>query len=698
MPRPALSAPSFTTRRPIKKGSSSIPARLVLRLSPEANASSSIPQPNLTSKAARAALSAAIASATAEVGLAAADVKVVGVVPVMMEEVRLPPPPELATQDDRKRRRRLMQGAAGAAPAAAPSPAPAAGAASPAPASAPSPTPLPPPPRPGTVNATVGLAVSQLSRTEGRRQGGNETTTSSDPAAATEAAALLWSPAFVAGVKRAMGAAGFPVDVSLVRGVTGEEASVEAATPAPTPFTKMKGVSAAGFGSGATSGTKLSPAAKAATAGVLGSMAGLLVLGLAGFAVVRARRASRDRLRSDDGGGEAGQAAPKARADWGTAVVVRPTEPSAATLGCVSEAEGEGRAVGGTSPPAWASDPTVAAVLAGSVSTPGRPGVRDAVADEAVSVGAAVAGRYIVLQRLGRRTFAARGLGPDGSGGGKLAAVVLKFFATSSAAAADREVGLLGALAVAGPASASVAPLVMDLPANTPGILARCLVIARGQFTLEDWLASRRGGGGGGGGKQQQQAQPATAFTAAALLSAVARLHARGVVHRLLAPRRFAWFEGDGEARAGGGGQATGKGGGQWRVTGASAAVRGGEAAKPVAVLRYAAPEVVRNIAEHEAVIPAPATSSSDAWAVGAMLYELWTGRALWGAEVADGGVVAGLMEEGGAPPGFEEGLAGIGDDRVRTVIQGLLQWDPSARLSVAAALAAPVFSGVVVG
>ena len=55
-------------------------------------------------------------------------------------------------------------------------------------------------------------------------------------------------------------------------------------------------------------------------------------------------------------------------------------------------------------------------------------------------------------------------------------------------------------------------------------------------------------------------------------------------------------------------------------------------------------------------------------------------------------------MEEGGAPPGFEEGLAGIGDDRVRTVIQGLLQWDPGARVCVAAALAAPVFSGVVVG
>jgi hypothetical protein len=99
-------------------------------------------------------------------------------------------------------------------------------------------------------------------------------------------------------------------------------------------------------------------------------------------------------------------------------------------------------------------------------------------------------------------------------------------------------------------------------------------------------------------------------------------------------------------------------------------------------------------------VAPLAASPAADAWAVGALLFELWTGRALWGADTPDGGVVAGLLLGGGGspPPGFEAGLAAIADARVRTVIQGLLQRDPAARLSVAAALAAPVFAGVVVG
>jgi len=731
-------------------------------MSPEAPAGTA--PPDLASKAARAALSAAIAAAAADVGLAAADVRVVGAERAATEEPP-PPPPELATRDDDRRRRRasrrLMEGGGGApAPAAAPAPGAAAPADAPG-AAAPKPGPSPSPPtRPGTVDATVDLAVTQLSRTRAGSPGGGGDATRlgaagkdgssspADPTAAADAAALLWSPAFVAGVKRAMSAAGFPVDVTLVRGVTGDAAVAAAAAGAggpggmPSPFVKPLG---AGTVRGPSSASgRLSPAAKAATAGVLGSVAGLVVLAAAGFAVLRRLRSARalasaDRLASGDGGGEGtGEVDRASSVKWRAdleAAAVSPVGPSVATtLGeVVGDGAGAGAAARASSPsssslpPAWASDLAVTAVLggvggggSGADGAPAPPAprrARDAVADGAVAVGAAIAGRYVVLQRLGRRTYAARGLGVDGTGGpaGASAAVVLKLFTPASAAAADREAGLLGALASssAGAAAGSVAPLVADLPAAPPATPARCLVIARGAFTLEDWLAARKGGAGGHvggvatlGGHPPTPTPTPTLFTAAALLAAVARLHARGVVHRLLAPRRVSWFEGGGGEGGAGGGRAVGArgtaspappcAGGQWRLTGASAAVREGEAARPVLALRYAAPEVVAAVAQNGYGTPMPASPSSDAWAVGALLFELWTGRALWGAGVADGAVVAGLLAEAD-PPGFKEGLAAIGDARARTVIQGLLVRDPAGRLSVAAALAAPLFGGVVV-
>ncbi|KAK3247367.1 hypothetical protein CYMTET_43139 [Cymbomonas tetramitiformis] len=112
-----------------------------------------------------------------------------------------------------------------------------------------------------------------------------------------------------------------------------------------------------------------------------------------------------------------------------------------------------------------------------------------------------------------------------------------------------------------------------------------------------------------------------------------------------------------------------------WKLVDMATASPVGEEARVEYTLRYAAPEVVRTALDGDEM--AVREVSADLWSAGVMMYELYTGRRLFGEEAADEEVVAQLC-------GTEElalkGLAGCEAGAVRLIRDKLLVKEPSER------------------
>jgi len=488
------------------------------------------------------------------------------------------------------------------------------------------------------------------------------------PDFARTAEALLASPAFVAAVKRAMAAAGFPVEVALV-GVSAEgskgggggggAARAPAAAPRPRQPTPVAAAGVAG------SSAKRSPGAIAgACVGVAAAAA--VAAAVAGLALGKQRRV-RDRLPSSADGAPATK---QRHPDPMAAAIVMATNDAfhdAASEAAGSDASSRATDAGTR---ALAANPAVARVLATA---------RAAAADRAAAMagvgvpapGAVVGSRFAVGERLGRRVAAGR----DAAG----SAVVLKVYAPDDPAAGELASLVRGGGRRAPPLAGTVAPLA-DLPPTKENPY-RVLVFPRGQFLLHDWLAGARSRGGGRAASAR--------YTAAAVATRLASLHAARVAHRVLDPRRFVWMGEDWKLVLTGAAAVVGSTGGGPRATAA------------VGPLRYAPPEAVAALA---AGGPPPApTLAGDAWSLGAVLYEVFAGRPLFPARARDAAVAGALL--GLAPLPTEvpptlgrtlnDAWGAVRDPGARALLQGLLVREPHARLTLADVVASPALQAV---
>lgn len=95
-----------------------------------------------------------------------------------------------------------------------------------------------------------------------------------------------------------------------------------------------------------------------------------------------------------------------------------------------------------------------------------------------------------------------------------------------------------------------------------------------------------------------------------------------------------------------------------------------------------------------EGAISVPASRAADAWALGALLYEIFAGAPLFGPALPDASVVACLLNRAPLPPDARPGGWGaVADVRARVLVQGLLQHDARARTSVRTAAQSPVLN-----
>eukprot|EP00884_Botryococcus_braunii_P011943 jgi/Botrbrau1/2074/Bobra.0047s0036.2 len=204
-----------------------------------------------------------------------------------------------------------------------------------------------------------------------------------------------------------------------------------------------------------------------------------------------------------------------------------------------------------------------------------------------------------------------------------------------------------------------------------------CVVTQRGDYTLTEWLNRM----------ERNPSQLAQKGMLCNLLEAVAYLHTRNLVHRDIRPANVSWF--DSSTR--------------WRVSVPCAWAKRASDAPITYTLRYAAPEVVtadamgvamrlkmnkgKKLAEMGETFYV-VDSATDMWAVGAVAWELFTGRPLFGENFADEQVAAMLL--GFRPLPFESDPSLwvlFRDAKAAQLVQGLLVRQPDKRLTAAQAL-----------
>ena len=284
--------------------------------------------------------------------------------------------------------------------------------------------------------------------------------------------------------------------------------------------------------------------------------------------------------------------------------------------------------------------------------------VEDAVADLALR-GTPFAGNYAAdaVLRRGPRTLevAAREVAPPRR------PVVLKFFTSPDE---FRHEGALAAKLPPGEAT----PAVLDAFAagGAPGAstLPACVVSEAGDYSLADWPRKRS--------RTPDDVQRRAVL--AMVAKAVARLHAKGVVHGGLCPDAVLWFSGANAMKLG-------------RL--ATWAPVGG-AASPPPDPRYAAPEIVAAVAKGAATVPA--TAAADSWALGALAYWIFTDAPLL-PNAGDAAAAAAALGDAGPLP-WEARPAALVKlaPPVAAVITGLLARDPAARTAAADVLTSPLF------
>ncbi|KAK2077443.1 hypothetical protein QBZ16_004288 [Prototheca wickerhamii] len=208
-----------------------------------------------------------------------------------------------------------------------------------------------------------------------------------------------------------------------------------------------------------------------------------------------------------------------------------------------------------------------------------------------------------------------------------------------------------------------VNPLIAHRPRGAPsdadGALPPYTVSPAPDFTLRELLES---------GRSVQPPQSTVLFADAA--AALASLHAAGLCHGALSPAALGFFGRQG----------------RWKLIAAEGWAREGEPAPLYAELRYAAPEQCRaDLAAAGAARPRVAADPAvDAWALGAIAFEVIAGRALFppGA-FSDEDVVRALMGYKELPTEGAGALAtAVEDPHARRALAHLVRRRPDRRWS----------------
>ncbi|KAL0037531.1 hypothetical protein WJX77_001281 [Trebouxia sp. C0004] len=195
-----------------------------------------------------------------------------------------------------------------------------------------------------------------------------------------------------------------------------------------------------------------------------------------------------------------------------------------------------------------------------------------------------------------------------------------------------------------------------------------CIVMQPPVATLQTWLDA------------QDQTNPVWEEQVATLYNlckALQSFHVRGMVHCSLAPLTFSWFQG-------------GQG---WKVAACGDWAQAGMHVRSCYQLRYASPEAVQG--DLFDVAGAAADPAMDMWALGAIAFEIFTGRGLFSRRnYTDNDVINMLLGFENLPSESQPAFwHQIRDTAAQRLVQNLLRRVPDQRSTINEVLASPIFN-----
>ncbi|DBA72050.1 TPA: hypothetical protein ACH3X2_010784 [Trebouxia sp. C0005] len=195
-----------------------------------------------------------------------------------------------------------------------------------------------------------------------------------------------------------------------------------------------------------------------------------------------------------------------------------------------------------------------------------------------------------------------------------------------------------------------------------------CIVMQPPVATLQTWMEAQDRS------NPVWEEQVATLYN---LCKALQSFHVRGMVHCSLAPLTFSWFQG-------------GQG---WKVAACGDWAQAGMHVRSCYQLRYASPEAVQG--DLFDVAGAAADPAMDMWALGAIAFEIFTGRGLFSRKnYTDNDVINMLLGFENLPSESQPAFwHQIRDTAAQRLVQNLLRRVPDQRSTINEVLASPIFN-----